>query len=218
MNGIHDMGGMHGMGPIKHDPNEPVFHEPWEGRAWGLQRAMGPYGRGRWGGTARYDLERTPPATYLRVSYYERWFLMLVNRLLRTELITAEELASGKADPTRPAPMRLPAPDRPASAPASRVESRQKPAYKIGQHVRVRNLNPEGHTRQPRYTRGKVGTVVRYNGAFALQDTDTNGIWLGGRVQEVYTVRFTARELWGANGSARDTIHVDLWEDYLERA
>jgi nitrile hydratase len=217
MNGIHDMGGMHGMGPIKHDPDEPVFHEPWEGRAWGLQRAAGAYGRGRWG-ASRYDLERTPPETYLRVSYYERWFLMLVNRLLRSDLITPEELASGKADPARPAPIRLPAPARPLSAPASRVESQQKPAFKIGQRVRGRNLNPEGHTRQPRYTRGKVGTVVRYNGAFALQDTDTNGIWLGGRAQEVYTVRFTARELWGAGASARDTIHVDLWEDYLERA
>jgi nitrile hydratase len=217
MNGIHDMGGMHGMGPITHHADEPVFHEPWEGRAWGLIRAVGPYGRGRWG-ASRYDLERTPPADYLRVSYYERWFLMLVNRLLRSGLITPEELASGKPDPTRPAPDRLPAPPRPLSAPANRVEVQQKPLFKIGQRVRARNINPEGHTRSPRYTRGKVGTVVRFNGAFALQDTDTNGIWLGGRTQEVYTVRFAARELWGKDAAPRDAIHVDLWEDYLERA
>src|SRR5262249_7149647 len=98
------------------------------------------------------------------------------------------------------------------------AEVQQRPAFKIGQRVRARNINPEGHTRLPRYARGKVGTVVRHNGAFALQDTDTNGIWLGGRPQEVYTVRFTARELWGPNASPRDTMHVDLWEDYLDRA
>jgi nitrile hydratase beta subunit len=217
MNGIHDMGGMHGMGPIKHDPNEPVFHEPWEGRAWGLLRAVGQYGRGRWG-AGRYDLERTPPADYLRVSYYERWFLRLVNRLLRSELITPEELASGKADPTRPAPVLLPAPARPLSAPAARADTPVKAAFRLGQRVRARNLHPEGHTRLPRYTRGRVGVVIRNNGAFALQDTDTNGIWLGGRVQPVYTVRFAARDLWGSQASARDVVHVDLWEDYLERA
>ena len=111
MNGVHDMGGMQGMGRIEHDANEPVFHERWEGRAWGLQRAMGPWGRGRWGNT-RYELERIPPAEYLRMSYYERWFTVLVNRLLRSDLITAAELASGRADSTRPKPTLPPAPQR----------------------------------------------------------------------------------------------------------
>jgi nitrile hydratase len=216
MNGVHDMGGMHGMGPIAHEPNEPVFHEPWEGRVWGLVRAVGPWGRGRWG-SGRYDLERLPPDFYLRASYWERWFGMLVNRLLRSGLITQEELVSGKADPTRPAATQLPAPARPLSAPAARVDNIPvRPAFKPGQRVRARNLNPEGHTRLPRYTRGKVGTVVRNNGAFATQDTDTNGMWLGGRVQPVYTIRFAARELWGDRSSSRDGVYVDLWEDYLE--
>jgi len=216
MNGVHDMGGMHGMGPIAHEANEPVFHEPWEGRVWGLVRAVGPWGRGRWG-AGRFDLERLPPDFYLRASYWERWFAMLGNRLLRGGLITPEELASGKADRTRPAPTQLPAPARPLSAPAARVNIPMQPAFKPGQRVRARNLNPEGHTRLPRYTRGKVGTVLRNNGAFALQDTDTNGIWLDGRAQPVYTIRFTARELWGEQSSSRDAVYVDLWEDYLER-
>jgi nitrile hydratase len=217
MNGIHDMGGMHGLGPIEHDPNEPVFHEPWEGRAWGLQRAAGPWLRGRFG-SSRYDLERIPPADYLRVSYYERWFLMLVGRLLRSGLIAPGELASGKADPARPAPAPPAASPRRLTAPAVRVNEPVKAAFKVGQRVRARNIHPEGHTRSPRYTRGKTGTVVRLNGAFALQDTDVNGIWLGGRAQQVYTVRFAARELWGQQASARDSVYVDLWEDYLERA
>jgi len=119
---------------------------------------------------------------------------MLVNRLLRGGLITPEELASGKADRTRQAPTQLPAPARPLAAPGARVDNISvRPAFKVGQRVRARNLNPEGHTRLPRYTRGKVGTVIRNNGAFALQDTDTNGIWLGGRAQTEYTIRFTAR-------------------------
>jgi len=213
MNGIHDMGGMHGMGPIAHEPNEPVFHQEWEGRAWGLQRAMGPWGRGRWGST-RYELERIPPAEYLRMSYYERWFTILVNRLLRSDLITPGELASGQADPTRPKPT---LPPRSATGGAARLTTPVTPAFKLGQHVRARNIHPEGHTRLPRYTRGKRGTVIRDNGVFALQDTDVNGQTLGGKPQHVYTVRFAARDLWGTQASARDSINVDLWEDYLER-
>ena len=216
MNGVHDMGGMHGMGPIDHDPNEPVFHEPWERRVWGLMRTIGPWNRGRWG-TARFGLEQLAPDEYFR-AYYERWFLMLASRLVRSGLISPEELASGKADPTRSAPTLLPAPARPLSAPSARVtDPSVRPAFKSGQRVRARNLNPQGHTRLPRYVRGKVGTIVRNNGLFALQDTDTNGIWLGGRAQPVYTVRFAARELWGRQSSPRDGVYVELWEDYLER-
>ena len=217
MNGIHDMGGMHGMGPIVHDPNEPIFHEVWEGRAWSLQRAMGPWGRGRWGNT-RYELERIPPADYLRMSYYERWFTVLVNRLLRSDLITAAELASGKADATRPKPTLPAAPPRTGTPGAARLDVRMKAAFMLGQRVRARNMNPEGHTRLPRYTREKRGTVVRDNGVFALQDTDVTGQSLGGKPQHVYTVRFAARDLWGPQASSRDAVHVDLWEDYLERA
>jgi nitrile hydratase len=216
MNGIHDMGGMHGMGLIKHDPNEPVFHEVWEGRAWGLQRSMAPWGRGRWGNT-RYELERIPPAEYLRMPYYERWFHVLVNRLLRSELITADELSAGRADPSRPRPALPEAPPRSATAGAARMNIPVKAAFRLGQHVRARNVHPEGHTRLPRYTRGREGTVIRDNGVFALQDTDVNGQSLGGRPQHVYTVRFAARELWGQQASPRDSVNVDLWEDYLER-
>jgi len=217
MNGVHDMGGMHGMGPIKYDPNEPVFHEAWEGRAWGLQRAMGRWGRGRWGST-RYELERIPPADYLRMPYYERWFTILVNRLLRSEYITREELAAGKADPTRPKPTLPEAPPPTGTGGAARLDIQLKAAFKLRGRVRARNIHPEGHTRLPRYARGKLGVVVRDNGVFALQDTDAEGRSLGGKPQHVYTVRLAARELWGNQASPRDSVHIDLWEDYLERA
>jgi nitrile hydratase len=152
------------------------------------------------------------------MSYYERWFTILVNRLLRSDLITSEELASGKPDPARPKPTLPPAPPRSGQPGAARLDLRINPAFKLGQAVRARNMHPEGHTRLPRYTRGKRGTVVRHNGVFALQDTDVNGQSLGGKPQHVYTVRFAARELWGERASARDAVYVDLWEDYLERA
>ena len=216
MNGVHDMGGMHGLGPIVHEANEPVFHAPWEGRAWGLQRAMGPWGRGRWGST-RYELERIPGADYLRMSYYERWFSVLVNRLLRTGLVTEAELASGKPDPSRPRPALLDPPRRPGGG-AARLDLAVRAAFRVGHQVRARNVHPEGHTRLPRYVRGRRGRVIRDNGVFALQDTDVNGQSLGGKPQHVYTVRFASRELWGAQASARDSVSVDLWEDYLERA
>jgi nitrile hydratase len=217
MNGVHDMGGMHGMGPVRYDPHEPVFHEPWEGRAWGIMRSVGRWGRGRWVNT-RYDLEHIPPADYLRMSYYEKWFTIVVNRLLSAGLVTQEELAAGKADPGRPAPV-LPPPDaRPLTAPAARQDLHVAPAFRLGQRVRGRNINPEGHTRMPRYTRGRAGHVVRLNGIFALQDTDPKGMLLDRPAQHVYTVQFAARELWGEQASPRETVHVDMWEDYLERA
>jgi nitrile hydratase subunit beta len=218
MNGVHDMGGMHGMGPIGYEKNPPVFHEPWEGRTWALVRAMAPWGRGRWRST-RYELERLPPADYLRMPYYERWLAVLVKRLLSSNLVTPSELASGKADagaprPTLPPPAaRLPG----GQASAARMNVAVKSRFKAGQRVRARNIHPAGHTRLPRYVRGRHGTVLRDHGVWALQDTSVDGEPIGARPQHVYTVQFAARELWGDSASARDAVFVDLWEDYLER-
>jgi len=141
----------------------------------------------------------------------------MVNRLLRSDLISTQELSTGAMDPSRPKPILPPAPARGAAPTAARLSVPVKAAFKPGQRVRARNMNPEGHTRLPRYARGRLGAVVRDNGVFALQDTDTNGRSTGGKPQHVYTVRFAARELWGDRASARDSVYVDLWEDYLER-
>jgi nitrile hydratase subunit beta len=217
MNGVHDMGGMHGMGPIGHDPDQPVFREPWEGRVWALYRATAPYGRGIWR-NFRFELEQIPPSEYLRMPYYERWFTVLVNRLLRTGYVTQGELASGRATPGAPTPALPPAPPRePGAIPgASRLDLPVRARYRAGQRVRARNIHPEGHTRLPRYVRGKRGVITRDHGVWALQDTDAAGERVG-NPQHVYTVRFTSRELWGEAASARDSVYVDMWEDYLER-
>jgi len=215
MNGVHDMGGMDGMGAIEYNPDEPVFHEPWEGRVFALVRAIGPWGRGRNWGNFRFELESIPAAQYLRMSYYERWFTMLVNRLLMSDLVTPEELETGEVDPNRPLPTLLPATTE--ASPGGRL-AEVNPRFGPEQRVRARNLHPRGHTRLPRYVRGRLGTVIRDHGAFALQDTDMNGQRLAARPQHVYTVRFAGVELWGDRASARDAVYLDLWEDYLEPA
>ena len=212
MNGIHDMGGMDGFGPVEIEENEPVFHEPWEGRVYGLTRALGPWRRGRNYGSGRFELESIPPEEYLRMSYYERWFTRTVNRLLRSGLVTERELETGYRDPDIPLPTQLPATPGPPRPPDP------DPGFGADDEVRVRNLHPRGHTRLPRYARGKRGIVATDNGIWDLQDTDENGQRLGVFPQHVYTVRFDSEELWGDRASANDVVYIDLWEEYLEPA
>ncbi|MGH8318246.1 MAG: nitrile hydratase subunit beta [Steroidobacteraceae bacterium] len=219
MNGVHDMGGMHGMGPLQPERGEPVFHHRWEARVFALVRAMGAFGR--WNiDASRHQRELIPAAEQLRMSYYERWLTGLTELLLKHGFISAEELVSGRAPAAR-------AKQRPAlraaevsgfivkGSPASRSSS-SAPRFQPGQRVRARNLNPTGHTRLPRYVRGKIGTVDRVHGAFVFPDT--NAHFRGENPQHVYSVRFDARELWGGAAAQQDGVYVDLWEDYLDAA
>jgi nitrile hydratase len=211
------MGGMHGMGPILPERDEPVFHHPWEARIYALVRAMGAFGR--WNiDASRHQRELIPAAEQLRMSYYERWLAGLTELLLRHAFITAEELASGKAAPggakLTPA---LPAATVPGliarGSPAAR-ESSRGPRLQTGQRVRARNLNPVGHTRLPRYVRGKSGVIDRVHGVFVFPDA--NAHFFGESPQPLYSVRFEARELWGGDSPAADAVYVDLFEDYLD--
>ncbi len=219
MNGIHDMGGLDGMGPVVREDKEPVFHKPWEGRVYGLRRSIGRWGRGRNWGSFRFALESLPPADYLRMSYYERWFTAHVNLLLSSGLVTEAELDSGCADPDAAAPELLPATQaETASLGSSLLDTKVNAGFNVNDAVRGRNMHPRGHTRMPRYTRGRRGVVIRDNGVYALQDTDEQGQRLGNIPQHVYTVRFDARELWGERASTGDSVYVDMWEEYLEPA
>ena len=221
MNGIHDMGGMHGMGPIDVREDERPFHAEWEGRAWGLLRAVGPFGPSR-RRNFRYEHEILPPAEYLQMQYYERFIRILVDRLMAAKLLTQAEVDSGKADPSSPRQTPRVTPAMIAAQIGQRRSLRRddvkvSPRFKVGQAVRARNINPVGHTRLPRYMRGHLGTIVADHGVFDFQDTDAEGYTLPNRPQHVYTVRFTARELWGETANARDTIHAELWEEYIHR-
>lgn len=217
MNGVHDMGGMHGMGPVQPERDEPVFHHRWEARAFAIVRAMGAFGR--WNiDASRHQRELIPAAEQLRMSYYERWLAGLAELLTRHGFVSPEELASGKPQPgTARLTPALPVDKVPGliarGSPASRAATRP-PRFQPGQHVRARNINPVGHTRLPRYVRGKSGIVDRVHGVFVFPDT--NAHFRGENPQHLYSVRFGADELWGDDAAPRDAVYVDLWESYLD--
>ena len=219
MNGIHDMGGMQDMGAIRAETNEPVFHEKWEGRVYAMDAAMNPWGK--WNADAkRYQGEIIPPEEYLRMSYYERRFAVLLALLAESGLLKVSELESGKsASGSAKAAPALPASEVGVYISRGTPKRRDVAAeqrFQPGQRVRARNIHPMAHTRLPRYARGKNGTVERDHGVFVFPDT--NFEFAGEKPQHVYSVRFAARELWGEQACAKDAIYVDLWDDYLEPA
>jgi len=217
VNSVHDMGGTHGLGPVAPEADEPLFHAEWESRVLALVIASPTRGNIDAG---RHQRELIPGADYLRMSYYEKWFEALEAMLLHGGHITATELAAARADPDAPkATPRLKAQDV-APAFARRGSYLREPpeaaAFAVGDKVRARNLHPDGHTRLPRYVRGHKGMIERVHGAHVYPDThaqtgDDDPHWL-------YTVRFASRELWGPNAAERDSVSLDLWEPYLERA
>lgn len=202
MNGAHDCGGMMGYGPVIAEMNEPVFHAPWEASVFALAVAFGMHGG--WNiDEDRSACENRPPAEYLRMGYYEIW-LSTIETLMREKGITGPAIDP----PLKPGDVQamLTAPGgylRPAPAPQR---------FDVGDRVRARNIHPAGHTRLPRYLRGHWGEVVRVHGPHVFPDSNAAG--LGEDPQWLYSVRFTAGEVWGT--SSQDTIHADLWEPYLE--
>jgi nitrile hydratase len=219
MNGVHDMGGMQDMGPVQREKNEPVFHQRWEGRVWGMMWLGSAWGK--WNLDAmRHAIERIPPADYLRMSYYEKWLAALVDLVTDRGLVTRAELESGK--PAAGSAKATP-PVKAEGVPA--LIARGNPVkrdvavaarFQVGQRVRGRNINPVTHTRLPRYARGKIGTVERDHGAFLF--ADSNAHFQSEKPQHLYSVRFAARELWGEQAPARDAVYVNLWDDHLEPA
>ncbi len=221
MNGVHDMGGMHGFGPVLPEENEPVFHAPWEGRIFGMRAQLS-----RFGGNIdmrRFAIESLRPDRYLHISYYERWLDTAFGYCEETGLIGAEErraietahdeteLVAGLAAAGKPSSRVAEAPARIHKDYARPIDS--APLFRIGDVVRAKNINPPTHTRLPRYARGKLGVVIADHGGFVFPDS--NAVGKGEDPKRLYTVRFTARELWGENAHPRDTIALDLWEPYL---
>jgi nitrile hydratase len=213
-NSIHDMGGMHGFGPVEAEPNEPVFHAPWEGRVLAMQRAMG-HARLWTIDGGRASLENLPPLSYLAASYYKRWFLGLERRVVAHGLVGEDEIAAGRA--LRPG-IRLNRKMTAEDAKAARWPSFDRPApgparFKEGQRVRTANINPATHTRLPRYARGKTGMVEAVRGVHVFPDSAAIGA--GDNPQWLYTVVFSARELWGEAADPTVSVSIDAFEPYL---
>ena len=223
MDGIHDLGGMHGFGRVEVEPDEPPFHESWEGRLHGVRLASGiAIGRG----SLRPDIERMGNAEYLATSYYEHWLTATEAWLVRAGVITEEELAARQAavaageaevgerqDPDSAAFVRSlfrPFPSEERSGPA--------PRFAVGDRVQVRRMHPQGHTRCPRYVRGAPGVIALVHGPQPLPDRRGDRDASGNPVVEpFYTVAFSPQALWGEDAEpGAATIRVDLWESYLE--
>lgn len=217
MNGPQDMGGQTGFGPVMPEANEPTFHAEWERRVLALNLAMGATGSCNID-TLRHARESLPALTYWSSSYYEIWLAGLTKLMIERGLVTADEIAGGRMLlPPRPVKRVLTADIVPAvlaqGGPASRP-SDSLPGFPIGTRVRARNINPTGHTRLPRYVRGRVGEIITLHGTHVFPDSSAHG--RGDDPHWLYTVRFSAKELWGS--ATPDHIHIDLWEPYLEPA
>ena len=219
MNGAQDLGGMMGFGPVDPEKDEPWFHAEWERRAMGVTIAMG--ATGSWTiDMSRHARESLPPAEYLSSSYYEIWTKGVERLVVKTGLVTQEELRLGRAlAPPAPIKRVLKPEDVPAvlarGGPAER-EATEPARFKVGDRVRTRNMHPRGHTRLPRYARGREGVIERVHGTHVFPDTNAHGE--GENPQWLYTVRFSGRELWGEEADPTIVVSVDAWESYLEPA
>ena len=217
MNGVHDMGGMDGFGKVEVEPNEPVFHEKWEGRVMALVRAMGAAGAFNID-TSRFYREALPPHVYLSSSYYKKWLLAFEDMLVAKGFIGADEVKAGHALKETKAPPR----DKLKLGDVERIMTRGKfgrtppaPAkFKAGDRVRAKNINPVTHTRLPRYVRGHAGIVERDHGCQVFPDSAATDA--GENPQWLYTVVFDGRELWGADADPTVKISIDAFEPYLE--
>jgi len=218
MNGVHDMGGMHGMGPVAIEKNEPVFHAAWEKRVFAMNMAAG-YAV-RWNiDMGRYAREQMPPAEYLGTGYYEHWLFGLEKLLVDLGVVTPKELETGRAQTKVKDAGVLRAPDVPrflVNRRHARLDDHVAPQFKVGDRVLTHNDHPIGHTRLPRYARGKRGVIDRDHGVFVF--ADTNAMTRDKKPQHCYSVRFTAQELWGPAASPRASAYLDLWDDHLDPA
>lgn len=210
MNGIHDMGGLHGFGQVDVKRNEPVFHERWQGRVFGIVASLG----GANIDAGRHSIERLDPVTYLRNGYYGRWLASLELTLVEFGVLSAQEIERALE---RPAAAPRASASRATWSPRTKSYVRSvdvPPLFSVGQRVVTRNHQPSGHTRLPAYGRCRRGVVVRVHPAMVYPDDHAHG--RGENPQYLYTVRFAAAELWGETAEANTAVHIDLFEPYLD--
>lgn len=209
MDGIHDLGGMHGFGPVVREPDEPVFHEPWQETAFAVMIAAGTIVEGFNADQYRHSVERMAPHHYLAAHYYERVLTGITSLLVERgtlDLADLENRAGGAF------PLALPV----AAEPLADLAPQPEPRFTVGQQIRVRQFHPKGHTRAPGFCRGKLGVVLHVAPKFRFPDTSAHDGDL--RDEHTYHIEFAATELWGNDAAANDTVVVDLWDSYLEGA
>jgi nitrile hydratase beta subunit len=223
MNGVHDLGGTDGLGPVPVEQDEPVWHADWEKAAFGMFSM--PFRAGLFGvDEFRYGIEQMHPAIYLLSPYYEHWAHTAEHYGVARGVLDPEEIEQRTRyyleNPDAPLPERSD-PDLLAfvdgavknGAPARR-ESDKAPAFAVGDRVTVVDDSPRGHTRKARYIRGKTGVIEQAHGTFIYPDSAGNG--RGDAPEHVYSVRFTNEELWGPEAAEPNgVVYFDVWEPYI---
>jgi len=215
VNGAQDLGGMMGFGSVVPEPQEPVFHAEWEKRALALTLAAGACRA--WNiDMSRHARESLHPAFYLSKSYYEIWIAGLEKLLTSSGLVSQGELGGAPLGPAKTVPI-LHAADvaqvLARGAPSDRSAA-EPPSFAVGERVRTKVMNPPTHTRLPRYARGKIATVEAVRGCFVFPDVNAQG--RGEAPHWCYSIRFSARELWGAEADPAVSVNIEAWEPYLE--
>jgi nitrile hydratase len=228
VNSAHDVGGMHGFGPVRLEENEPLFHADWERGAFATNIVAMAQGLTGPVDSNRHAIERMGNASYLGTSYYEHWLVGAAMRLVENGVITEDELHARveavRADPDRYALPPAQGPDELSDRVAGMIkhggptlrEIDAEPAFAVGGEVVTSRRSPRGHTRLPRYARGRRGRIVLHHGAHVFPDTNAHD--LGECPEHLYTVRFEASELWGGEAEGPSAVHIDLWESYLSPA
>ena len=203
MDGMHDLGGKQGFGPVRHSPKAMVFHAPWERRVNALLALAVKHGLLNMD-EYRHAIERMEPRQYLSAGYYERSMTGLATLCVEKGLVTREELerSAGGAFPlSRP------------SAPG-RTNAAGRARFQPGDRVRVKSDFVPGHIRMPGYIRGKIGVVVSESPAYPFPDAHAHGV---PAVDEpTYDVQFRSEDLW-PNGADPALVHAGVFESYLER-
>ncbi len=227
MNGVFDLGGTDGFGPVNHVAEEPPFRSEWEKSAVAM---FFPVFRAGWLGIDefRHGVERMDPVDYLTSPYYNHWVHTMEHYGRVRGFLDPAELDRRTQHylehPDAPLPAHEPRQDLVdfvdavvfEGAGATRPTDKQ-PRFTAGDAVRTKSVAPFGHTRLARYVRGKVGEVVAHRGSFVYPDTAGNG--LGENPEHVYTVKFDARELWGDEYADRNSsVCFDVWDPYIEHA
>ena len=217
MDGIHDLGGKQGFGPIEVDDGEDPFHHDWEGREWGIaQCARTPGITIDWW---RHCRELIMPEDYLERPYFDSWAQTDFSTYIEAGWITLDEIDAGKSlstdsnpDPVAAMSLQQVLDEDRAHAYRFDTESAVAARFSVGQPVRTARHGHAGHTRLPQYVRGCRGVIHALHGAHVFADLSAAGEEV---YQPLYSVVFEAAELWPEAAGSRDKVYLDLWESYL---
>ncbi len=216
MDSMHDLGGKQGFGPVPVKSGDAPFSHDWERRMWALARA----------GVAhditidwfRHGLERMVPADYLTFPYFKKWVTNYLMLIIDNGAVTMDEALKGHVeatnDPAAPLTLAQVLDKNRSGAVSFEIKTDAAPAFSVGDTVLTKRLSTAAHSRLPAYARGARGTIIAHHGAHALPDQGALGNHVG---EHLYTVSFSAPELWGNTANARDSVTLELWESYFVR-